>query len=78
MKSNLSDQIRAAQMAAHARRSAQEETASFKKFSASELFCPKCNRAMPVREKMLLVLPSGELYDYVCVQCGSSVGTRKA
>ena len=53
-----------------------EEPAAFSDFSASQLYCPKCKRAMPVREKMLLVLTSGELYDYVCVQCGTSLGTR--
>jgi hypothetical protein len=43
---------------------------------ASLLYCPKCSRAMPVREKLLLVLPTGELFDYLCQGCGSSVGSR--
>ncbi len=44
--------------------------------SASELYCPSCKAAMPVRERLLLVLPDGELHEYLCVQCGSSLGQR--
>ena len=33
---------------------------SFDQFNASLLYCSKCGRAMPVREKLLLVLPDGE------------------
>lgn len=46
-------------------------------FKASELFCPKCQVSMPVREHLLLVLPDGELYEYRCAQCGTAVGERK-
>ncbi len=49
---------------------------SFQQFSASALFCPKCNRAMPVRERLLLNLPRGDLFDYLCTTCGTSLGTR--
>jgi hypothetical protein len=31
---------------------------------------------MPVRERLLLVLPDGELYDYTCQGCNSSVGSK--
>jgi hypothetical protein len=48
----------------------------FGAFRASELFCAKCQRSQPVRERLLLVLPSGELHEYLCSRCGSSVGTR--
>ena len=48
----------------------------FGAFTASELYCPKCKRAQPVREKLLLVLPSGELHEYLCSDCGSSLGER--
>gem|GEM_PF-435443 len=58
------------------RREAPQE--SFKNFSATHLLCPTCRRAMPVREKLLLYLPDGDLYDYLCSACGTSVGTRKA
>jgi len=33
--------------------------------------------AQPVRERLLLVLPDGELHEYLCATCGSSSGTRK-
>jgi hypothetical protein len=48
----------------------------FGDFIASELYCPKCKRAQPVRERLLLVLPSGELHEYRCSDCGSSLGER--
>ena len=48
----------------------------FGSFTASELYCPKCRRSQPVREKLLLVLPSGELYEYLCRQCATSLGER--
>ena len=31
---------------------------------------------MPVRERLLLVLPDGELYDYTCQGCNSSIGSK--
>jgi hypothetical protein len=31
---------------------------------------------MPVRQRLLLVLPDGELYDYTCQRCNSSVGSK--
>ncbi len=31
---------------------------------------------MPVRQRLLLVLPDGDLYDYLCQGCGSSVGSK--
>ena len=45
-------------------------------FTASELYCPKCQRSQPVREKLLLVLPSGELHEFLCARCATSVGKR--
>ena len=32
---------------------------------------------MPVRERLLLVLPDREIFDYLCTECGSSVGRRE-
>lgn len=32
---------------------------------------------MPVRERLLLVLPEKELYEYLCTTCGASVGGRE-
>jgi hypothetical protein len=48
----------------------------YKDFDATELFCPKCRRAVPVRKRLLLVLSNGEKYDYICVYCGTSVGDK--
>lgn len=50
----------------------------FENFRASELFCPKCRVARPVRERLLLVLPGSELFEYRCTVCGTSVGEREA
>ena len=50
---------------------------SFEQFQASVLLCPRCRVARPVRERLLLVLPDGELHEYLCTACGSSVGSRK-
>jgi hypothetical protein len=49
----------------------------FKKFQASSLYCPKCKQATEVREKLLLVLPDGDLFNYYCSLCGTSVGKKK-
>ena len=32
---------------------------------------------MPVRKRLLLVLLDRELYDYVCVGCGTAVGKKE-
>lgn len=49
----------------------------FESFRASSLFCKKCNKAMPVREKLLLVLPDKEIFDYLCSGCAASLGQRE-
>ncbi|HVO94819.1 MAG TPA: hypothetical protein VMT22_18350 [Terriglobales bacterium] len=49
---------------------------TFGQFNASLLYCNKCGRAMPVREKLLLVLPDGDLYEYSCSACNSSLGSK--
>jgi hypothetical protein len=59
------------------RRPAPPPPESFEEFQASVLFCSRCHAPRPVRERLLLVLPDGELYDYLCTGCGSSVGSRK-
>jgi hypothetical protein len=48
----------------------------FGNFTASELYCPKCQRAQPVRERLLLVLPTGELHEFLCARCATSLGKR--
>jgi hypothetical protein len=50
---------------------------AFQEFQATALFCARCQAARPVRERLLLVLPDGELHEYLCTGCGSSVGSRK-
>ena len=49
---------------------------SFKEFEASSLYCSRCKRANPVRKRLLLVLPTGNKYDYTCSVCGSAVGGK--
>ena len=49
----------------------------FDSFTASSLYCDKCKTAMPVRERLLLILPDREIFDYLCTACGSSVGRRE-
>jgi hypothetical protein len=49
----------------------------FENFTASSLYCAKCKAAMPVRERLLLILPDKEIYDYLCTGCASSVGQRE-
>ena len=49
----------------------------FENFTASSLYCEKCKAAMPVRERLLLILPDKEIYDYLCTNCASSVGQRE-
>jgi hypothetical protein len=49
----------------------------FEEFQASVLFCGRCREARPVRERLLLVLPEGELHEYLCTACGASVGSRR-
>jgi len=49
----------------------------FETLTASSLYCDKCKAAMPVRERLLLILPDKELFDYLCTGCGSSVGQRE-
>jgi len=50
--------------------------AQFRDFSATELFCPKCQCSMPVREKLFLVLPTGDVHHYVCSGCGATLGKK--
>jgi hypothetical protein len=49
----------------------------FENLRASSLYCRKCGRAMPVRERLLLVLPGKEIYDYLCAGCAESLGRRE-
>ena len=52
------------------------QTRMFKDFDATELYCPKCKQAVPVRKRLLLVLPEGDKYEYLCSFCSESVGSK--
>jgi hypothetical protein len=49
----------------------------FESLRASSLYCRRCGQAMPVRERLLLVLPDKEIYDYLCTGCADSLGERE-
>ena len=49
---------------------------SFEQFEATSLYCPQCKSAVPVRKRLLLVLPEGDQYEYLCAYCSFSVGTK--
>ncbi len=49
---------------------------NFEELEAATLFCAQCKQAVPVRKRLLLVLPDGDKYDYMCSYCGSSVGSK--
>ncbi len=51
-------------------------TKMFKEFDATELYCPRCKRAVPVRKRLLLILQEGDKYEYLCAFCSESVGTK--
>ncbi len=46
-------------------------------FQATYLYCNNCGSSMPVRERLLLILPDGYLFEYLCVNCGGVVGDKK-
>jgi hypothetical protein len=48
----------------------------FKEFEATSLYCPRCKAAVPVRKRLLLVLPEGDEYEYLCAYCSTSVGMK--
>ena len=58
------------------RHTRQKKQADFDEFEATELYCLKCRRAVPVRKFLLLVLPEGDKYEYRCAHCGSVVGDK--
>ncbi|MFZ2384799.1 MAG: cytoplasmic protein [Candidatus Omnitrophota bacterium] len=49
----------------------------FGDLNASCLFCSSCGRSTPARERLLLVLPDGCLYEYRCAVCGTVTGDKK-
>jgi len=53
----------------------EQRRASFERLEATLLACPKCRRAVQVRKRLLLILPEGDKYEYVCPHCGSTCGS---
>ena len=58
------------------RKNQQRSQGMYKDFDATELYCQKCKRAVPVRKRLLLVLPDGDKYEYRCAFCFETVGTK--
>ena len=54
----------------------QTQDKQFDQLQATALYCPNCRQATPVRQRLLLFLPDGELHEYLCQRCGTSVGSR--
>lgn len=53
-----------------------DEPGMFREMEATELYCPRCREAVPVRKRLLLILPEGEQHEYRCAYCAESVGTK--
>ena len=49
---------------------------AYKEFDATELYCARCRKPVPVRKRLLLVLPEGDKFEYLCVFCSDTVGTK--
>ncbi|MBC8199662.1 MAG: cytoplasmic protein [Desulfobacterales bacterium] len=54
----------------------ENRTDAFKEFDATQLYCSRCKQAVPVRKRLLLVLPEGDKYEYLCAFCLETVGTK--
>lgn len=49
---------------------------SYEQLEASLLHCPTCRVAVQVRKRLLLVLPQGDKYEYLCVHCSTTCGDK--
>ena len=58
------------------RQTGSNPVAAYKEFDAMELYCPRCKQAVQVRKRLLLVLPEGDKYEYLCAFCSATVGTK--
>jgi hypothetical protein len=54
----------------------KKRPSQYDQFEATELYCPRCRQAMPVRKRLLLVLPEGDKYEYRCAACLTTVGDK--
>ena len=68
---NIQDQYRYAPI-----NEKRKNQSSYGDFEATELYCPKCGRAVPVIKSLLLILPEGDKYEYRCRFCGTAVGDK--
>ena len=71
---NMGQKYAVRQRAAYPKRS--DRPGMYKEFDATELYCPRCKCAVPVRKRLLLVVPEGDKYEYLCARCSESVGTK--
>jgi hypothetical protein len=49
---------------------------AFEQLEATLLLCPTCRVAVPVRKRLLLILPQGNKYEYLCSRCASICGDK--
>ena len=49
---------------------------AFDQLEASLLLCPQCRVAVPVRKRLLLILPQGNKFEYLCSRCASICGDK--
>ena len=56
--------------------SADDPRRQFRDLEATLLRCPRCADVVPVRKRLLLVLPEGDKFEYVCARCGATCGTK--
>ena len=54
----------------------EDRQSMYEEFDATELYCPRCKQAVPVRKRLLIVMPDGDKYEYLCAYCSTSVGTK--
>ncbi len=54
-----------------------KQNKQFEDLIATRLYCVNCKTAVPVRERLLLVLPDGNLVEYLCPECGDTLGEKK-
>jgi len=55
-----------------------DENSQYQDLVATKLYCSHCGTSMPVLERLLLILPDGYLYEYICKGCGEVIGDKKA
>lgn len=55
---------------------AEDPNRQFSDLEATLLRCPGCNEAVPVRKRLLLVLPEGDKFEYVCSRCSATCGVK--